>query len=189
MYSKYIFYWNMANTGFFLIVVNTSHIYALLVLFPLLYYYFRKNPLGTLDILLVRLAIVCDVVGYISYVLSPSTTFYMLSAIVVSLGIITFPTLQSMLTHHVLVHKMGQLLGTIGLLYAIARIMMPATFNLIYAQLVGTMASLVLWCLAVTYTVVGVASWCIGTGWEREAKDGKQEHGESFELLLQDPGY
>lgn len=55
-----------------------------------------------------------------------------------SMGGVGSPTLQSALTKHIPHDQIGQLLGATGLLHALARVVCPTIFNLIYAQTVGT---------------------------------------------------
>jgi hypothetical protein len=84
------------------------------------------------------------------------------------------PTLQAALTKHVPPDRTGQLLGAIGLLHALARVVAPVVFNTIYAKTVVTgMPQFVFFCLAGTWTAAFLLSWVI------------RPHGEFSWLLLQ----
>jgi nitrate/nitrite transporter NarK len=65
------------------------------------------------------------------------------------------------LTKHVPQDKVGQLLGATGLLHALARIVCPTIFNLIYAKTVGTLPQTVFIALASCFVVAFLVSWFI----------------------------
>ena len=78
-----------------------------------------------------------------------------------ALGGIGSQTLQSALTKHVPHDRMGQLLGATGLLHALARVVCPLTFNLIYAGTVATFPQAVFVVLSGCFGVGFLFSWFI----------------------------
>ena len=81
------------------------------------------------------------------------------SGAVASLGGIGSPTLQSSLTKHIPSDRTGQVLGASGLLHALARIIAPTIFNLIYSKTVGKFTQTVFVCLASVFLVAFAMSW------------------------------
>src|SRR5204863_2674694 len=55
----------------------------------------------------------------------------------------------------------GQLLGAIGLLHALARVISPTLFNLIYSLTVGSIPQAVFMCLSIVFGVALLLTWFI----------------------------
>ena len=84
-----------------------------------------------------------------------------LSGIIASFGGIGSPTLQSALTKHIPSDRTGQVLGATGLLHALARVVAPTIFNLIYSQTVGIFPQTVFLCLASVFVLAAIMSWLL----------------------------
>ena len=84
-----------------------------------------------------------------------------LAGMVASFGGIGSPTLQSALTKHIPSDRTGQMLGATGLLHALARVVAPTIFNLIYSQTVGIFTQAVFVCLASVFVLASIMSWFV----------------------------
>ena len=168
IYAEFVFGWSNLESSVFLSVVNIARVLGLLVVLPVVTRLVRggagtrpagHNGADNLDLYLVRIAILFDLLGYIGYAASPTGWVMILSGMVASLGGIGSPTLQSALTKHVPSDRTGQLLGATGLLHALARVVAPTIFNLIYAKTVGKFTQTVFVCLASVFVLAEGLSW------------------------------
>ncbi|KIW51650.1 hypothetical protein PV05_10350 [Exophiala xenobiotica] len=168
IYAEYRFGWSAVDSSMFLSAVNVCRVLGLVLLLPLLTRIFRGPAVSQsaghkgadmLDINIIRGTILFDLLGYIGYALTPSGTIMVVSGMIASLGGIGSPTLQSALTKHIPADRTGQVLGASGLLHALARVVAPTIFNLIYRQTVGIYAGIVFLCLASIFVIVFVLSW------------------------------
>ena len=162
IYAEYMFNWGNVESSLFVSIVNVVRVVNLFVVLPLVARLFRTpcendgviRGSDMLDIVLIRLSVVFDVLGYIGYALSKHPTVMILSGAVASLGGMGSPTLQSSLTKHVPHERVGQMLGAMGLLHALARVVAPTIFNLIYSLTVATYPQTVFVSLAAVFGVV-----------------------------------
>lgn len=171
LYSEYMFGWGNFESSRFLSIVNTSRVFALLVILPIITrlvrgprskYTPRSSGSDELDLALIRTAIAFDLLGYVGFAASQSGNMLIASGAVASIGGIGSPTLQSALTKHVPPEHTGQLLGAVGLLHSLARVVAPTVFNLIYAATVVKGApQTVFICLAGTFGIAFLLSWFI----------------------------
>jgi MFS family permease len=168
IYAEYRFGWTAVNASMFLSAVNICRVLGLVILMPLLTKVFRgpvdkttKGHKGSdmLDIWIIRGSICFDLLGYIGYAFTPSGAVMVLAGMVAALGGLGPPTIQSSLTKHIPADRTGQVLGAAGLLHALARVVAPTVFNLIYMKTVGVYAGLVFICLASIFVIVFVLSW------------------------------
>lgn len=120
----------------------------------------RNTGADTLDINIIRVAILFDILGYVGYATSANGTMFTISGMIAAFGGMVSPTLQSTMTKHVPADRVGQLLGATGLLHALARVVSPLVFNLIYSfSIKRDMGNVVFWCLAATFGVSWAFSW------------------------------
>jgi MFS family permease len=175
IYAQFRFGWDEVASSMYLSAVNICRTIGLVVILPALTRMFRgpvnKRSSGhkgsdKLDVAIIRGSIVFDLVGYLGYALTPSGALMVLSGLVASLGGIGSPTLQSSLTKHIPANRTGQVLGASALLHALARVVAPTVFALIYAKTVGMYAGFVFLCLASIFVVVFIMSWFVKTGGE-----------------------
>lgn len=171
IYSDFMFGWGNLEQSVFLTIVNTCRVFVLLVFLPLITRLVRgtsrsekpnrKSGADHLDLILIRVAIIFDMMGYLGYALATSGDMLKISGAIAAVGGMGSPTLQSALTKHVPADRTGQLLGAMGLLHALARIIAPTIFNFVYAQTVATLPRTVFFCLASAFGVAFVMSWFI----------------------------
>lgn len=178
-YTGYQFAWDTTDISYFTSVVNICRVSALVILMPALNYLVRtrrankqrresgiaiaepNTGMDTLDLWVIRAACTFEIVGYAGYAISRTGGWFAVSGLVASLGGIGSPTLQSALTKHVPHDRIGQLLGATGLLHALARIVCPLIFNLIYAGTVGTFPQAVFVVLSGCFGLGFLVSWFI----------------------------
>jgi hypothetical protein len=178
-YMGYQFGWDTAEISVFTSIVNSFRVSTLVIVLPLLNYLVRTRRANrqrrdsgfaipepnsgsdTLDLSIVRAAICFEVIGYGGYALVRSEGLFVVAGILASMGGIGSPTLQSALTKHVPHDKVGQLLGATGLLHALARIVCPLIFNLIYAWTVKDFPQAVFVVLCSCFFVAFLCSWFI----------------------------
>lgn len=162
IYAEYMFNWGNVESSIFVSIVNIVRVVNLFLIFPIIARLFRtptEND-GTvrgsdmLDVVTIRLSVIFDVLGYVGYALSRHPSAMILSGIVAALGGLGSPTLQSSLTKHVPHERVGQMLGVTGLLHALARVVAPTIFNLIYSMTVATYPQTVFVFLAAVFGLV-----------------------------------
>ncbi|CRG87189.1 ferrochelatase [Talaromyces islandicus] len=172
IYAKFMFQWDDYESSIFVSVTNTGRVITLLVIFPTITRYLR-GPQQTvqtnsgsdwLDIASIRLAILFELAGYTGYSLASTGGVFLFSAVIASIGGIGSPALQSSITKHVPASRTGQILGAMGLLHALARVVSPIIFNLIYTATVGKFTQTVFVCLASVFGVSAILSWFIAPG-------------------------
>ncbi|KAK2737792.1 hypothetical protein FQN55_000903 [Onygenales sp. PD_40] len=170
IYSSYMFNWGNFESSIFVSIASSVRVVALLIVLPLVTRLVRGPPgqrkqvntgSDKLDIILIRISASFDLAGYIGYCTVRTGPLLMLSGAIAALGAMASPTLQSSLTKHVPPERTGQLLGAIGLLHALARVVAPAVFNLIYSLTVGSLPQAVFICLSATVFAGVLASFLI----------------------------
>ncbi|KAI9678471.1 MAG: hypothetical protein M1829_002069 [Trizodia sp. TS-e1964] len=169
-YSEYKFGWKTLETSAFVSIVNTSRVCILVLVLPFITYLVKgRRSIPSLrnlgsdwyDLAIIRVAVFFDMVGFLGYALSSSGTMLTVSGIIASVGGVGSPTLQSALTKHVPPERTGQLLGAMGLLHSLGRVLGPVVFNMIYSQTVASLPETVWICLAATFGIAFVLSWFI----------------------------
>ena len=168
IYAEFRFGWDAVKSSMFLSAVNTCRVLALVVGLPLLTRLVRgplkkessrQRGADRLDINVIRCAILFDLVGYVGYATVQTGGLMIVAGMIASLGGIGSPTLQSTLTKHIPSDRTGQVLGATGLLHALARVVAPTIFNLIYSQTVGVFPQTVFVCLASVFVLAAMMSW------------------------------
>lgn len=193
IYARKRFHWDPTQSAGYLSTVNICRVSVLLFILPLITRWVRgpasEQPKGhrgsdKLDLGIIRVSIIFDLIGYLGYAFTPSGPVMVISGMVASLGGIGPPTLQSSMTKHIPADRTGQVLGASGLLHALARVVAPVIFNLIYSRTVATFAGLVFVCLGSIFVVVFVLSWLIRPGVyldeKLESESGREEDGQSL---------
>lgn len=182
IYTNYMFGWQSFESGRFMTIVNSSRVFCLLIILPILTRFIRGKPnpendnkrgtgCDTFDLSVIRIAVLFDTLGYLGYTLSRTGGMMILSGTIAAAGGIGSPTLQSSLTKHVPAGQTGQLLGASGLLHALARVVAPTIFNAIYAATVGKFPQAVFVCLTATFGIAFGISWFL------------KGHGKDFPVL------
>jgi len=170
IYSEYMFNWGTFEASIFQSVVNICRVTNLLVVLPLIMRMFRgpsskavqkQSGSDRLDLSIIRAAVGFDMLGYVGYATSRMGPLFILSGALASVGGMGSPTISSAMTKHIPQDRTGQLLGAVGLLHAMARVVAPTIFNTIYFLTVGKFTQTVFVCLASTFGVAFIISWFI----------------------------
>ncbi|TRX96556.1 hypothetical protein FHL15_002458 [Xylaria flabelliformis] len=152
LYAKFMFNWGTWDSSRFISIVSFFRVVVLLVLFPIVNYFFRIRPLrreqqlsgnfhtdethsgaDKLDVWLLRLALLGDLIGVLGYVFVRTEELFVLSAMLTAFGGLASATIQSTITKQMPVERVGSMLGAMGLLHAVSRVIAPIIFDGIYA--------------------------------------------------------
>ena len=118
----------------------------------------RANSNDRLDLFLLRISIFSDVIGYVGYALAPNGTLFTLSGALAALGAIGLATSEASMTKRVESARTGELLGALGFLQAMARIVAPTVASLTYSWTVAKFPALVFWGVAAGFVAAGAAT-------------------------------
>ena len=182
IYSEFMFGWGNFESSIFVSIVNICRVTVLMALLPLFSRVLRgpahkirnrdQSGSDSADLLIIRTAIFFDMLGYIGYATVRVGPLFILSGALASIGGMGSPTLSSAMTKHVPPDRVGQMLGAMGLLHALARVVAPTVFNAIYSVTVGKFTQTVFVCLAGTFGFAFVLSWGIRAGvhWDEDQR-------------------
>ncbi|KAJ2990625.1 hypothetical protein NUW58_g2851 [Xylaria curta] len=157
LYAKFMFNWGTWDSSRFISVVSFFRVSVLLIIFPIVNYFFRIRPLrrkqqltgdlhddethsgaDNLDVWLLRLALLCDMVGVLGYVFVRTEELFILSGVFTAFGGLASATIQSVITKQIPPERIGSMLGAMGLLHAVSRVIAPIVFDGIYAGTIET---------------------------------------------------
>ncbi|KAF2488790.1 tetracycline-efflux transporter-like protein [Lophium mytilinum] len=187
LYSEFRFGWGNHESGIFLSTVNIFRTLATVLVLPLhsshnsmhmhdphgshLQHSWNGVGIDRLDVSLLRASIFSDLVGFLGYALSRTPFLFTASGAVAALGAIGLATAEAAMTKLLPASLTGELLGALGLLQALARIVAPTVGTLVYSWSVGSMPQLVFWGIAVMFGVAGVLTFLLQT----DAKAGGED--------------
>lgn len=179
LYSEFVFGWGTVESSRFISLVSSVRFLVLMGIFPVINWYFRTRPAARkarlspgpvieknagadeLDVWVLRTALLSDVIGICGYIVVRTEPLFILCAIITAFGGLGSTTIQSSLSKHVPSERLGRLLGAIGLLHALARVISPILFNGLYAATVDSFPQAFFVLLAVLFIGVLVASLLI----------------------------
>ena len=170
IYSELMFGWGNFESSVFVSIVNSFRVFILLVLLPVISRIVR-GPSSTavqkssgsdlIDLSIIRGAVLFDFLGYVGYTTARTGPLFILAGSISSFGAVGSPALQAAMTKHVSQDRIGELLGAMGLLHALARVVAPTVFNLIYSLTVAKFPQTVFITLTAAFGVAFVLSWLI----------------------------
>lgn len=180
MYVEYMFEWGNLESSRFISMTSMVRVVILVGILPMINYFFRKRPAARrqrldpnapvmeknrgadeLDIWILRVALLSDVLGVTGYVFARSGPVFVASAVVTAFGGLGSATIQAAVSKHVPPERVGQMLGAIGLLHSLARILAPIIFNQLYAATVETFPQAFMVLLAVLFGLTLAASFLL----------------------------
>lgn len=179
LYSQDTFDWGNFESSRFISGVSMVRVVVLLGFFPIINHVFRTRPearrrresgvalveknagADNLDIWIIRTALLSDVIGVTGYIFVRTSTLFVMCAVITAFGGLGSATIQAALSKHVPSERVGQLLGAIGLMHAISRIVCPIIFNGLYAATVKTYPQAFFVLLAAVFAVCLLASGLI----------------------------
>lgn len=179
LYSEFVFGWGTVESSRFVSLVSSVRFAVLMLIFPAINYYFRTRPAARrrrespvplveknagadkLDVWVLRSALLSDVIGAFGYIFVRTQGLFVLCAIVTAFGGLASTTVQASLSKHVPPESLGRLLGAIGLLHALSRVIAPILFNGLYMATVDTFPQAFFVLMFALYVVVLVATLLI----------------------------
>lgn len=156
LYARKFMHWGTFESSIFISSVSFVRVIVLLGIFPFINYFFRIRPAArlrrdsgitpidsnngadTLDIWVLRVALVSDIAGYVGYLSARSPKLFFASGMVTAMGGLGSATSQAVITKHVPRDQVGRVLGAVGMLQALVRVVGPILFNGIYAATIET---------------------------------------------------
>ncbi|EFY98996.2 MFS transporter [Metarhizium robertsii] len=179
LYAEYVFGWQTPETSRFVAAASFFRVIVLMGIFPLINYFFRIRPAAKrrresgitpvdknsgadhLDIWILRIALLSDILGYIGYTFARAPVPFVASALMTAFGGLGSATSQSVVTKHIPHDKVGRVLGAIGMLQALVRVVGPVTFNGLYAATVGSYPQAIFVALAGLFSFALLCSFII----------------------------
>lgn len=178
LYSELTFGWGTLESSEFISAMSIVRVFTLLGIFPVINYFARVRPAAKrrargvfvdeknggadrVDIWVIWIALISEIVGGIGYITARNETVFVLSGLVTAFGGLGSATIQATVTKLVPQQRVGQVLGAIGMLHALGRVVGPVIFNGIYAATVGTFPQAFFVVLCGVYAVALVISFVI----------------------------
>ncbi|CAG7565084.1 unnamed protein product [Fusarium equiseti] len=195
LYTGLVYHWDTLDKSKFVSLLSFVRVVILMGIFPIINYFGRIRPAArrrresgvaaveknngadSLDILVLRVALLSDVAGSLGYVFARSSGVFVASGMVTALGGLGSATGQAIITKHVPSERVGQLLGAIGMLHALARVFGPVIFNGVFALTAGRFNQAIFVLLASVFGVALVISFTIRPHvvWEDEQLEEERE--------------
>lgn len=171
-YSSYLFNWHPTTQSFYMALVNTWSILVLVVLFPVIMSFVRRQirrkrnrthstVFNTGELGAIRTSLTLQILGYAGVALTRSPAWFILMSLVFACGNPVTPLLTSSLTAHVPGEHSGHLLGMLSFLHAIGRITIPTALNATYSVTIGVFPQALFVVLAVSVSGLLLASLCV----------------------------
>jgi len=180
LYTEFMFHWGTVEASRFISLTSMVRVVVLMGIFPIINYFFRTRPnarrrresqdpaqpeansgADELDVWILRIALFSDVIGVTGYIFVRTVPLFILCAVITALGGLGSATIQSALSKHVREEQVGQLLGAIGLLHSLARVISPIIFNGLYAATLSTFPQAFFVLLAAVFLLALVASFFV----------------------------
>lgn len=185
LYPQLVYKWGNLENNYFMSVTNAFRAVVATFALPLLiklfrwrwgndkpkgrYHHLSPAPNGSasevqpsgadgLDRLLIQIATLADMAGYIGYALSPSGILFTLCGSLAAFGAIGLSTTEATLTKHIRSDRVGELMGGLGLLQSFVRIVAPSAATLLYSWTAGVVPGLVFWGVGIVLGVGLVAT-------------------------------
>lgn len=178
LYSGFMFHWGTVESSFFISALAMVRVVALLGIMPIVNYIFRIRPARKrreegivdvdrnagaepLDVWVIRVALASEILGCVGYFFTRNENIFFVSGMMTALGGLGSATIQATVTKHVPADRIGQVLGAIGMLHALTRVVGPIMFNGIYAGTVGTFPQAFLLVLGSFFVSIFLASFIL----------------------------
>ncbi|KAK7207310.1 major facilitator superfamily domain-containing protein [Myxozyma melibiosi] len=145
LYAELIFHWTNVEAGYFISATSAASAFGLSIVLPFasrltapILDRGRVSHVGASqsDVFLIRCGVFVGVLAHTLYLFSRSSTQFMLSGCIASVGTLASSTIQSTLTKHVPKQKIGELLGAMAVLHSLCSIIAPAIFAIVYSNTV-----------------------------------------------------
>ena len=149
------------TSGMFISIINIFRAIATIIFLPFFVRWIRRNNTwpfsgsSDADLILIRIAIISDTVGYLGYGMAPNGIIFTFSGTVAALGSIGLASTEAFLTKQTDARRVGELMGALGLLQSLSRVLAPTVINLVYAGTVKAFPSMVFLGIAGFFMVMG----------------------------------
>ncbi|KAM0323466.1 hypothetical protein ACHAQA_008745 [Verticillium albo-atrum] len=171
--------WGTVESSRYISLLSWVRVFVLLAILPTINHFFRVRPnaraeresgkatkdanhgADRVDCWLLRIALVSDILGSTGYMLARTEGVFVFSGMLTAMGGLGSATVQASLTKHVPPQQVGQLLGAIGLLQALSRIVGPIAFNSLYAVTVGKFDQAIFVLLVCLFSLAFMVTWLI----------------------------
>lgn len=183
IYAEFRFGWSELNSTIFLSITNIVRVAGLIILLPLLQAIVSRHlrhsspdsahrgP-SAFEIAIIRVTTTLNLLGYVAYAYAPTSHVLVVAGMVIALGGMGPPSIQSAMTKSVTSNSTGRVLGAMGLLHAAARVVAPTVLNSIYSLTVSTYPGMIFLCLAGLFVAASVISfWLKAEGRSRFANE------------------
>ncbi|KOS18384.1 putative membrane protein [Escovopsis weberi] len=188
LYAEATFGWGNLETSRFVSGLSLVRVMSLTVVLPAVNYLGRTLPAARrrrrrsasgdqrvaaeernagadrLDLWTIRAALASDMLGCAGYITARSEAAFVSSAMLTALGGLAAATVQSVVTKHIPAERVGQVLGAMGTMEALGRVVGPLIFNGLYAVTVGSYPQAIFVLLMGLFALVFVGSFAIKTG-------------------------
>lgn len=181
LYSEYTWEWGNLESSLFVSTLSLVRVVILLGIFPVVNYFGRTRPARQrrargdivpdknsgadhLDVWVIRVAFLSEIIGCTGYVLARDQKMFVASGMMTAVGGLGSATMGAVVTKLIPTDKVGQVLGAIGMLHALARVVGPVMFNGIYAATVGTFPQAFFVVLGCFFVFAFLCSFVLKTG-------------------------
>ena len=147
LYPQSQFKWDMIKTGNFISIINIFRTFSTIVILRLLLRLFSRplQPGSSIssqdrkqvELPLLRLALCADIAGYIGFGIAPTGFLFVAAGVLSSLSALGLSTSQASMSMMVSVEHIGKLMGILGSVQAVTRLISPPIINLVYAWTVS----------------------------------------------------
>jgi MFS family permease len=169
LYSESKLGWKTMEASFFVSLTNATRAIILTAVIPLLsrlasgrvvgFSTSRALDMGKAAVTTVRfsirtiqVAILLELLSNLGFAMADNTMLFTLSGVLAAAGAPISPTVQSLMTTYVDAEKVGELLGAVSLLHALARCVIPAIMQFVYSTTIRHAPGTVFWILSGFFT-------------------------------------
>ena len=177
LFSEYQLQWRNLETNLFFSITNIVRAIALVVLLPqalkmaatwssrgtatsddLLLRDDDASKARRVDIMAIRGTLFLDILGNLGFAISRTPTLFILSGIVAATGSPASPVILSCMTTYIGPERVGELFGAIGLLHALARVLIPPVMQIGYSVTLISTPHALFWGISALFGVAFMAT-------------------------------
>jgi hypothetical protein len=165
LYSESRLGWKTTEASLFVSLTNATRAIILTAVMPLMLQLangriFGISMTGALErgepsvttvrfsIRTIQVAILLELLSNLGFAMADNTILFTLSGVLAAAGAPLSPTSQSLMTTYVDAEKIGELLGAVSLLHALARCLIPAIIQFVYSMTIDHASGAVFWVLS-----------------------------------------
>jgi MFS family permease len=171
LYSEYRLGWENMTASIFVSITNATRAIILSFLLPLVFQYARKqsrtpsmangrlakDPSAThvrSSLWAVRIAILFESISSVGFAVSSGPVIFTMSGVIAAAAAPMSPVIQSLMTTYVEPERVGELLGAVTLLHALARSFVPAGLQLVYSLTLRDTPGTVFWIMGGLFAIM-----------------------------------